>query len=92
MRLVVSPEDSMPTGEELDEGLRRALARMASVGVTTFHDMFVTPVVIDSYRRLLDRGELPLRPGCTRGSEHWRASRSATTPTPMPTTISRSVA
>ncbi|MBM4472045.1 amidohydrolase family protein [Rhodococcus hoagii] len=61
MRLVVSPEDSMPTGEELDEGLRRALARMASVGVTTFHDMFVTPVVIDSYRRLLDRGELPLR-------------------------------
>ncbi|XVA01498.1 amidohydrolase family protein [Prescottella equi] len=92
MRLVVSPEDSMPTGEELDEGLRRALARMASVGVTTFHDMFVTPVVIDSYRRLLDRGSCRYGPGCTRGSEHWRASRSATTPTPMPTTISRSVA
>ncbi|MFM1722780.1 amidohydrolase family protein [Rhodococcus sp. PAM 2766] len=61
MRLVVAPEESMPTGEDLDEGLRRALAQMASVGVTTFHDMFVTPAVIDSYRRLLGRGELILR-------------------------------
>lgn len=61
MRLVVGPEESTPTDAELDEGLRRALDRMASVGVTSFHDMFVTPAMADSYRRLLAADELILR-------------------------------
>ncbi|WP_031937819.1 amidohydrolase [Prescottella defluvii] len=61
MRLVVDPDETMPTGGELDAGLRFALDRMAAVGVTSFHDMFVTPVIVDSYRRLLASGELTLR-------------------------------
>jgi len=61
MRLVVDPSETMPAPDELDDSLRRALARMASVGVTSFHDMFVTPVMADSYRRLRASGELILR-------------------------------
>lgn len=61
MRLVVDPSESMPAAGDLDDALRRALARMASVGVTSFHDMFVTPVMADSYRRLFASGELLLR-------------------------------
>ncbi|WP_430334466.1 amidohydrolase [Rhodococcus sp. ACT016] len=61
MRLVVDPSETMPAADELDDSLRRALARMASVGVTSFHDMFVTPVMVDSYRRLHASGELQLR-------------------------------
>lgn len=61
MRLVLDPSESVPVAEELDDSLRRALARMASVGVTSFHDMFVSPVMVDSYRRLRASGELSLR-------------------------------
>ncbi|WP_254699047.1 amidohydrolase [Rhodococcus sp. SGAir0479] len=61
MRLVVDPSDSVPAAADLDDALRRALARMASVGVTSFHDMFVTPAMVESYRRLRAAGELPLR-------------------------------
>ncbi|WP_305092906.1 amidohydrolase [Prescottella sp. R16] len=61
MRLVVDPDEAMPGADDLDASLRRSLARMAAVGVTSFHDMFVTPVMIDSYRRLQAAGELALR-------------------------------
>ncbi|PTR24830.1 hypothetical protein C8K36_10786 [Rhodococcus sp. OK519] len=61
MRLVAAPDEVMPSGDDMDEGLRRALQQMASVGVTSFHDMFVTPAMVDSYRRLLDSGDLILR-------------------------------
>ncbi|GAB2631824.1 amidohydrolase [Prescottella soli] len=61
MRLVLDPSETMPPAGELDDSLRRALARMASVGVTSFHDMFATPVMADSYRRLHASGELMLR-------------------------------
>lgn len=61
MRLVAGPGDAVPTAEELDDALRRALARMASVGVTSFHDMFVTPAMVESYRRLRAAEALTLR-------------------------------
>ncbi|WP_137723089.1 amidohydrolase [Prescottella subtropica] len=61
MSLVVDPAETMPGPEDLDASLRRALARMASVGVTSFSDMYVTPVMIDSYRRLQAAGDLTLR-------------------------------
>lgn len=61
MRLVVGPGESMPSGDDLDAALRYALEKMASAGVTSFHDMFVTPPMIESYRRLRDSGELTLR-------------------------------
>ena len=61
MRLVVDPSETMPVDSELDDSLRRALARMAAAGVTSFHDMFVSPMMVDSYRRLRASGELTLR-------------------------------
>ncbi|MFD4405263.1 amidohydrolase [Nocardia sp. NPDC058499] len=61
MRLVVPPEESIPSGPALDDALRSALQRMAAVGVTSFHDMFVAPAMVDSYRRLLASGDLILR-------------------------------
>ncbi len=45
MRLVVDPSETMPAAGELDDSLRRALARMASVGVTSF--LGVDPVTCD---------------------------------------------
>lgn len=46
---------------DLDEALRLALRRMASVGVTSFHDLFVTTDMLESYRRVDEAGELTLR-------------------------------
>lgn len=45
----------------LDEALRLALRRMASVGVTSFHDLFVTDEMLESYQRMDEAGELFLR-------------------------------
>lgn len=45
----------------LDEALRLALHHMASVGVTSFHDLFVTADMLESYRRVDAAGGLVLR-------------------------------
>ncbi len=47
--------------EDLDEALRIALRRMAAVGVTSFHDLFVSADMLASYQRLDEAGELTLR-------------------------------
>lgn len=47
--------------DALDAALRIALRRMASVGVTSFHDLFVSGEMFESYQRLLASGELTLR-------------------------------
>ncbi|MDQ2721927.1 MAG: amidohydrolase [Actinomycetota bacterium] len=41
--------------------LTEALQRMAQVGVTSFHDMYVTAEMLTSYRELRDADQLPLR-------------------------------
>lgn len=46
---------------DLDAALRIALRRMAAVGVTSFHDLFVSGEMLASYQRLLTAGELSLR-------------------------------
>jgi predicted amidohydrolase YtcJ len=61
MNLVVRPDQTMPSDVLLDDALRRALRAMAAVGVTSFHDMFVAPVMVNSYRRLLASNELTAR-------------------------------
>ncbi|MFE4500931.1 amidohydrolase [Rhodococcus sp. NPDC056743] len=61
MNLVVRPDQTMPSVALLDDALRRALEAMSAVGVTSFHDMFVAPVMVNSYRRLLAANELTAR-------------------------------
>ncbi|WP_038172408.1 amidohydrolase [Tomitella biformata] len=60
MRLVGGVSAGFPPGG-LDDALRIALERMASVGVTSFHDMFVSADMLASYQRVLATGELTLR-------------------------------
>lgn len=60
MRLITGAGGQFPS-EKLDDALRVALARMASVGVTSFHDMFVSADMLASYQRVAAAGELRLR-------------------------------
>lgn len=60
MRLLGGSDQLFPIGR-LDEALRIALRRMASVGVTSFHDMFVSADMLASYQRIDEAGELTLR-------------------------------
>lgn len=61
MNLVAGADQSLPSEELLDDALRRALQAMAAVGVTSFHDMYVAPPMVASYRRLLASDELTAR-------------------------------
>lgn len=60
MGLVLDASQTMPP-EASREALRRAQERMAEVGVTSFHDMYVTADMLDAYRTAHASGELRLR-------------------------------
>lgn len=61
MRLINGTSGGQFPTEKLDDALRIALSRMASVGVTSFHDMFVSADMLASYQRVAAAGELRLR-------------------------------
>ena len=60
MNLVNSSAQMFPPGG-LDAALRSALATMAAVGVTSFHDLFVNADMLNAYQGAHKRGELSLR-------------------------------
>jgi len=47
--------------DELKEGLKRAFQDLLALGVTTIHDLEVSPELIQAYQELKAEGKLPLR-------------------------------
>jgi hypothetical protein len=59
-RLVQHAEPLTPP-ERFDEAVREAVAECLAAGLTGIHEMGVTLFALDSYRRLIDRGQFPFR-------------------------------
>ena len=58
---LVQRAEPMPTEDHFDEAVRAAIGQCLAVGLTGIHEMGATLFALQSYRRLVERGQFPFR-------------------------------